>query len=162
MSDAYPPVPQSRLAYEGIFLLLSAAEGPSESMGTTASYRFDILQRRLLHARPVGFIELRIGKPVEDPPNNLYYYGHIGYLIEPPYRGHHYAQHACRAVLPFAAACGLESVLLTCNPDNIPSRRTIRALGAELLGTVPLPKGHPLYALGDREKQVYRLELAAT
>ena len=48
---------------------------------------------------------------------------------------------------------------ITCNPDNIASRRTREAPGARLIQIVPLPESSDLYAAGDRWKCRYRLAL---
>ena len=40
---------------------------------------------------------------------------------------------------------GLREIWITCNPENIASRRTCQFLGATFVGTVPLPKNHILY-----------------
>ena len=87
------------------------------------------------------------------------YLGHIGYHVYPPARGRHFAQRACRLVLPLARAHGFSELWITTNPDNLPSRRTCERLGATLVDIVPLPRTHPLYAQGDREKCRYRLTL---
>lgn len=55
--------------------------------------------------------------------------GHIGYSIRPAARGRGHAGRALRLGLAHAAGLGLDRVLLTCDPDNEPSRRTIVAAG---------------------------------
>jgi tagatose 1,6-diphosphate aldolase len=102
-----------------------------------------------------GGINLRIGYTH----NIVMYGGHIGYGVEPEFRGHHYAERACRLILPLAKAHGLDTIWITCNPDNIASRRTMERLGAELVEIVPLPEDNDQYARGDREKCRYRLDL---
>ena len=74
------------------------------------------------------------------------YYGHIGYHVYPPSRGHHYAERACRLLLPLARRHGL-------------SRRTCERLGADLIETVDVPPGHPLHLRGERRKCRYCLDL---
>ncbi len=41
-------------------------------------------------------------------------------------------------------------LLITCNPENIASRRTCERLGAQLLETVAVPNDHVFYSRGDR------------
>ena len=41
--------------------------------------------------REIGQISVRLGEGT-----GIYYFGHIGYHIDPPWRGHHYAARACR------------------------------------------------------------------
>lgn len=69
----------------------------------------------------------------------LYYLGHIGYHIDEPYRGHHYALKACRLTLPVFEAYRMNSFSITTDPDNWPSMKTCQALGCILESTVPVP-----------------------
>ena len=101
----------------------------------------------------VGSISLRIGHSV----NLDWYLGHIGYHVMPSARGHHYAARAARLLLPVARAHGHQHLWITCNPDNIASRRTCELLGAAYVDTVLLPRENPLYKQGEREKCRYRL-----
>jgi predicted acetyltransferase len=103
----------------------------------------------------VGSISLRIGHSV----NLDWYLGHIGYHVMPSARGHHYAERASRLLLPVARAHGHQHLWITCNPDNIASRRTCEGLGAVYVDTVLLPRENPLYKQGEREKCRYRLAL---
>jgi len=103
----------------------------------------------------VGGIGLRVGHT----PHVERYAGHIGYHVYPPYRGHHYAERACRLLLPLARRHGLREVWITCNPDNGPSRRTCERLGATLVEVVAVPPDDSLYQRGEREKCRYRVDL---
>ena len=69
----------------------------------------------------------------------IYYYGHIGYHIDPPYRGQHFAFRACRLIKPEIRMSGKTSAVITCDPDNEPSRRTCLRLGClfERIAEVP-------------------------
>jgi tagatose 1,6-diphosphate aldolase len=102
-----------------------------------------------------GSISLRIGHS-----RNLdLYLGHIGYHVLPPARGHHFAERAARLLIPVARAHGHKMLWITCNPDNLASRRTCERLGAVYVDTVEVPKENSLYGQGDREKCRYRLEM---
>ena len=102
-----------------------------------------------------GSISLRIGHS-----RNLdLYLGHIGYHVLPPARGHHFAERATRLLVPIARAHGHKILWITCNPDNLASRRTCERLGAVYVDTVEVPRDNSLYAQGDREKCRYRLEM---
>jgi tagatose 1,6-diphosphate aldolase len=87
------------------------------------------------------------------------YYGHFGYHVYPPARGHNYAERSCRLLLPLARRHGIKTVWITCNPDNYASRRTCERLGALLVSIVAVPPNDPLYLRGEREKCRYRLDL---
>ena len=95
------------------------------------AYYFKICDRE---GRPMGVCDLRIGYN-----NNLYYGGHIGYAIDEPYRGHHYAEKACRLLFELAKKHGMAYLYITCVPENAPSRRTCERLGGELLEIAALP-----------------------
>jgi len=105
--------------------------------------------------RIAGGIGLRIG----NNPEIEMFSGNIGYHVYPPARGRHYAERACRLLLPLCRRHGLKTLWITCNPDNRASRRTCERLGMEMVGIVPVPEGDSLYARGDREKCRYRMVL---
>ena len=88
-----------------------------------------------------------------------HYAGHIGYGVDKAYRGHGYAARSCRLLLPLAQTHGLEPLWITCNPDNIPSRRTCERLGAVLEEIVAVPPGSDIYRRGEREKCRYRVDV---
>jgi tagatose 1,6-diphosphate aldolase len=102
-----------------------------------------------------GGVSLRIGRTLDLEQ----YLGHYGCHVYPPFRGHHYAERAGRLLLPLAKHHGINPLWITCNPDNLPSRRTCERLGAELVEIVSLPVGHPLREAGDRRKCRYKLDL---
>ena len=67
------------------------------------------------------------------------YAGHIGYSIRPEERRKGYAKEQLRLVLPFCKGGGLDKVLISCEPDNPGSRRTILANGGVYECTVHEP-----------------------
>ena len=148
---------------DGLQRFLRAAPAGRErgdpARGWVPSYHFWMR----LHARdasppPIviaGGIGLRVGTNDEIRK----YAGHVGYHVYPPARGHHYAERACRLLLPLAAAHGIRELWITVNPDNFASRRTCERLGARLIDTVLIPADHPFYARGERAKCRYLIEL---
>lgn len=102
-----------------------------------------------------GRINLRIGNPMKI----VNHCGHIGYGVKPEFRGHHYAERACRLILPIAKAHGQNPVWITCDPDNYPSRRTLERLGCEYINTVVVPMNSELYESGCHQVRRYRLEI---
>jgi predicted acetyltransferase len=55
--------------------------------------------------------------------------GHIGYDVRPAARLRGHATAMLRAVLPYALALGIDPALLTCDTDNVGSRKVIEANG---------------------------------
>ena len=96
------------------------------------AFHFDILDRT---GTQVGCCNLRLGHS-----GALYYAGNIGYRIDEPYRGRHYAGKACRLLFQLAKRHGMGYVIITCGPDNHPSRKTCEWLGGELLEIAELPE----------------------
>lgn len=114
-------------------------------------YLFDMM----VDGKKAGYIRLRVA-------DTLFirtYQGHIGYAVEPEFRGHHYAERACRLILPLAKAHGMTAIWITCNPDNFASRRTIERLGATFVGVACAPEDSEAYRFGIRQKCRYRLDL---
>ena len=105
---------------------------PDSDMGFGECYDYIIAPHGV--NREAGRISLRLG---ESP--CVYYFGHIGYHVDPPYRGNHYARRACALLKPLMLERGKTSVVITTDPDNIPSRRTCEGLGCELERIVAVP-----------------------
>ncbi len=111
----------------------------------------------LLHGENtrVGALDLRLKS---DP--YQYYYGDIGYHVDPPYRGHHYAFHACQLAFSIAKGeFGMKELIITCNPTNTPSYKTLASLGGEYLGIEKVPENHEIYRRGDKEKCIFKYTL---
>ena len=128
--------------------------------GIVPSYHFWMRIREVENQPrlPISFaggIGLRIGNTRDLE----MYLGHVGYNVYPPARGRHYAERACRLVLPIARRHGAQTIWITCNPDNVASRRTCERLGCTFVQTVRVPPGHTLYQRGEFEKCRYRLDL---
>ncbi|MDO4581022.1 MAG: GNAT family N-acetyltransferase [Bacillota bacterium] len=72
--------------------------------------------------------------------------GNIGYSIGRRHRGRHYAAEAAALLIELARGLGMRRLLITCGPDNQPSRRTIERLGGSFLdeltyGVLPRHRG---------------------
>jgi predicted acetyltransferase len=132
---------------------------PDPDKGIVAQYHFWMRCRRLPGYAPPGPMAGGLGLRISDSENTRMYYGHIGYNVFPPARGRHFAERACRLILPLARRHGLRTLWITCNPDNTASRRTCERLGASLIEVVELPEEHPLYQRGERQKCRYRLDV---
>ena len=102
----------------------------------------------------LGSISLRLGHNYHS-----YYNGNVGYAIEEPYQGHHYAFLACQMLLAVARQHGMDKLVFTCNIDNIPSCKTIEHLGAALIEEVVPPEDYCFYFEGIRPHRIYLLAL---
>ena len=118
---------------DGEIDLIPVDEWPAdEEMGFGEEFTWIIAPRG--RHKEMGRISLRLG---ESP--CVYSYGHIGYHVDPPYRGHGFAGKACRLIAPVIRRHGKDSVVITCDPDNWPSRKTCERLGCELERTIQVP-----------------------
>jgi tagatose 1,6-diphosphate aldolase len=61
--------------------------------------------------------------------------GHIGYQVDEAHRGNRYAARSCRLLIPLLRKLGINLVVITCDPNNIPSVKTVESLGATLIFT---------------------------
>lgn len=80
--------------------------------------------------------------------------GHIGYEILKEYRGRSYAYWACKAIAPLVKSV-YDKVVLTCDPENIASKKTIEKLSATFINEVAVPIHDPSYHSGSRMKRRY-------
>ncbi|MGI6608511.1 MAG: GNAT family N-acetyltransferase [Erysipelotrichaceae bacterium] len=101
----------------------------------------------------IGYCDLRLDHSPE-----LYYYGNIGYRIEPHFRGNHYARRAALLLIDLARDFAMDKLIITCNPENEASRKTIEALNAIYIETVRVPLWHPLFPK-ERKKMIYQIDL---
>lgn len=102
-------------------------------LGFARCVTFDVIHRE--SGKKAGEIALRVGES-----DSLFYLGHIGYHIDPRYRGRHYAMRACRLCLPLLREWRMGSVVITTDDDNAASIRTCEELGCVLESTVDVPR----------------------
>ena len=147
------------LKNDEVCLILDQYVPANREKGWVPAYFFDICTPD--GKKKMGRCDLRIGH------NDLLYYGgNIGYNVKPRYRGNHYAVKACKLLFELARQQRLGYVIITCNPDNLPSRRTLEHLCRELpqcngrmLEIVDLPEDNDMYLEGERQKCVFRFEV---
>ena len=141
------------LVDDDLALCLTARYTGDPTINFVPSYRFSMTL--VATGERCGQIELRIGNtyPI------VKYGGHVGYEVSEEHRGNRYAARSCSLLLPLARSHGLNPLWITCNPDNLPSRRTCEIIGARLVEIVDLPRETDLYREGDRQKCRYRLDL---
>ncbi len=141
---------------DGDLRLILETEDPADpAKGLVPCYKFKMVLVGQEDGAKIGGINLRIG----DTEHIRMYTGHIGYGVEPAYRGHRYAARSCRLLVPLARRHGLQALWITCNPDNLSSRRTCELAGAEFVEIVDLPEETDMYQKGERQKCRYRLDI---
>lgn len=130
-----------------ILLMLDKTVPANPAEGWLPSYHYIICDRA---GHKAGKCDLRIGYS-----EKLYYGGNIGYRIEEPYRGNHYAGKACRLLFHLAKRHGMDCLVITCNPDNYPSRKTCEYAGGALREIVDLPEDNDMRLDGETRKCIY-------
>ena len=123
-----------------------------ETLGYLPAYHYNIKEHGMHEV--VGQIDIRIGHNI-----NTFYGGNIGYGIEEGYRGKGYAAKAVLLLKNVARKHHLKEVIITCNPDNLASRKTAEKAGGILLEIVDLPEDNEMYKLGERQKCRYELSI---
>jgi predicted acetyltransferase len=83
--------------------------------------------------------------------------GHVGYEVHPDSRGHRYASRAQILLKPLARQLGMEQLSITCDPDNIASRKSCEIAGATLVGVFELPEDCVIHRNGHPRKCLYHL-----
>ena len=116
------------------------------------AYHFSMVHRQ--STAVMGSIDLRIGSTDK----LVLYRGQIGYNVKPKFQGHHYAARSVRLLLPLAARHQLNPVWITCDPDNLASRRTCELAGAEFVEIIEVPPDEEMYQFGVRQKCRYKLD----
>lgn len=115
---------------------------------------------RMVHAKygmEMGNINLRVGSTAHIER----YAGHIGYTVYEAYRGKRFAARAVRLLLPLAAKVSLDPVWITCDPENLASRRSCELAGAEFVEIVEVPADCIIRTSGHPFKCRYRLSTGA-
>ena len=139
------------LKTDEIFLRLDKTSEGNPARNWVPAYYFTIMNHS---GEELGSCDLRIGHNEQ-----TYFGGNIGYAVHEQHRGHHYATKACLLLFELARRHGLGHLIITCNPDNTPSRRTCERLGGILLEIADLPEDTDMYARGERKKCIFRVNI---
>lgn len=100
----------------------------------------------------VGRCVLRLGHN-----DNTFWGGNIGYYVDEKYRGHGYAYEACLLLFETAKARGLNELYITCNPENIASKKTCEKLPkGVLLGELEIPLDNEMRDKGEYRKCIFK------
>lgn len=144
---------EAGLLTDGEVVLVHRMTIPADTFrGWTETERYDICD---LYGSVLGACDLRLGHN-----RNLYYAGNIGYGVDEPYRGHRYAEKASRLLFRRAKTRGMDRLIITCNPDNLPSRTTCQRLGGRLVEIARLPEDNEMRVKdGETEKCIFEYTL---
>ena len=134
-----------------IMLRLNAACEAQPEKRWVPAYKFDIC---LTDGTKIGYCDLRVGHN-----DKTYVGGNIGYGIDEPYRGHHYAAKACRLLFRLAKKHGMDYLIITCVPENAASAKTCLLAGGQYVETMDIPEDNEMYAEGKRKVKIYRFLL---
>jgi predicted acetyltransferase len=113
---------------------------------------------QMIHAdsrQEIGRVNLRVGSG----PHIERYAGHVGYRVAPAHRGHRYASRALKLLLPLARELQINALWVTCDPENIPSRRACELAGGMLVEIVDVPATCVIHQSGHPRKCRYRFTL---
>ena len=61
------------------------------------------------------------------------YGGHIEYEVAKKFRGNNFAARSCILIFPLMKKLKINPIIITCNPTNIASVKTIEKIGGELV-----------------------------
>lgn len=103
----------------------------------------------------VGNINLRVGST----PHIELYAGHVGFAVHPAYRGNRYASRSLRLLTPLARELRLDPLWITCDPENLQSRRSCELAGAKFIAIVAVPESCIVHRTGHPEKCRYQLDI---
>lgn len=103
----------------------------------------------------LGAINLR----VESNSHIELYAGHVGFTVHPPQRGHRYAARSLRLLIPLARRHGIHPLWITCDLDNVASRRSCEIAGAQFVEIVDVPANCIIHRSGHKQKCRCRLDV---
>lgn len=116
------------------------------------AYLFDIILNQTQEV--IGKCSLRIGYKTI-----LYYGGHIGYQIDEPYRGNNYAKKASLLLFELAKKHQMPYLIITCNPENIASKKTLEKLNGQWIEAIDTPIDSELYQDGTKAVDIFYYSL---
>lgn len=115
---------------------------------------------RMIHAETgeeLGGINLRCSSI----PHIERYAGHIGFAVHEPHRGHRYAARSVALLISVAKRLKFESLWITCDPENIASRRSLEIAGAKFVEIVDVPADCVISKAGHPRKCRYRIDVGS-
>ena len=123
---------------------------------TVPVYKFKMVHTRL--DVEMGEINLRAGYTE----NIELYRGNIGFTVYEGFRGDHLSGRSCLLLKPFIQSLELATIWLTCNLDNVASKKNLEHIGARYVDTTRVPDDSPYaahYPAHARLKLRYRWDI---
>lgn len=139
------PSPPNRFQFADIELRFERITPGDLARGFSPGYHFRILDSS---GNDAGHLNFRVG----DSAHVRLAAGQLGFEIKEPFRGRGYASKACQAIEPWLAE-NWSTILITADPDNLPSLQTIKRIGAVYRDEVEVPLDDPHFARGSRRKK---------
>ena len=139
-----PPSPREFI-FDDVTVIFDSVVDGDPRRGFVPFYHYRIIDKS---NNDVGHINFRIG----DSEHIRKAAGHIGFEIKPEHRGKNYATKACVAISSWVHQTS-GTVIITADPDNLPSIKTIEGIGAVFLDEIAVPVGDPHYQRGSRTKR---------
>ena len=87
------------------------------------------------------------------------YAGHIGFAVHERHRGNRYAARSVTLLCSLAKELKFEDIWITCDPENVASRRSLELAGAKLIEIVDVPADCVIHKTGHPRKCRYRIDL---
>jgi len=135
-----------------IYLQLYKTANEDKEKEYLPAYYFKILKTD--NDTEVGKCDLRIGYN-----DNIKYGGNIGYEIYQQYRGNRLASKACKLLFLLAKKHQMDTVYITCSPENTASMKTCEYSGAEFVGIIDVPSSHDLFKTGQKKTCQYIIKI---
>ncbi|MGJ8678673.1 MAG: GNAT family N-acetyltransferase [Akkermansiaceae bacterium] len=136
------PTAPEKSVHEDVLVRFQRMTDGDAAKGFVPGYHFRIENKS---GEDVGHINFRVG--ITDHVRLAA--GHIGFEIHQQYRGNAYAKKACLALEGWLSTIA-PSLLITADPGNEPSLKTIERIGAKFMDEVDVPLSDPHYARGSR------------
>ena len=115
-------------------------------------YYYDIYKNN--SNEKIGKISIRIGHNYHS-----YFNGHIGYEIDEKFRGNKYSLSAAQLLLKVAKEHNMSYIYITCSESNLPSRKIIELLGANLIEICKVPTNYFGWQENMPHQCIYKLNL---
>lgn len=123
------------------------------SKATMPDNTIDTLHFKMINTKTnneMGELNCRLGYSE----NIVQYRGNIGFTVYEQFRGHEYAKRSCLLLVKLLQDLDLSVIWLTCNKNNIPSKKTIENIGATFVEIKAMPESYEFLKFYPQESRV--------